>query len=163
MTEAPNPSSKGAEDLRKFLKPVSTKTAMVLVASTFPTQGTTFIFIGYGAASLLITGDNTIAKTTGITTFFSTSLKMFWKRSKNGRRGRLHGLGTGLGFLSRLLNNVCKRFQNSLPHRLQDYSVCSTKKSFFTPCKIWSTNFESSWLKTFVLHKVEVFGIMLGN
>jgi hypothetical protein len=60
---------------------------MVPVASTFPTQATTVIFIGYGAASLLITGDNTIAKTTGITTLFSTSLKTFWERSKNGRCG----------------------------------------------------------------------------
>jgi hypothetical protein len=30
-------------------------------------------------------------------------------------------------------------------------------------CKIGSTNFESSWLKTFVLCKVEAFDIVLGN
>jgi hypothetical protein len=37
------------------------------------------------------------------------------------------------------------------------------KRAFFSPCKIGSTNFESSWLKTFVLHKVEAFDIALGN
>jgi hypothetical protein len=35
--------------------------------------------------------------------------------------------------------------------------------NFFAPCKTRSAPFESSWLRTFVLHKVEVFDIMLGN
>jgi hypothetical protein len=37
------------------------------------------------------------------------------------------------------------------------------KKSFFTPCKIGLANFESSWLTTLVLSKVEAFDIMLGD
>jgi hypothetical protein len=35
------------------------------------------------------------------------------------------------------------------------------KKIFFTLCKTRSTNFESSWLKNFALHKVEDFDIAL--
>jgi hypothetical protein len=35
--------------------------------------------------------------------------------------------------------------------------------AFFMPYKIDLANFESSWLKTFVLHKVEAFDIALGN
>jgi hypothetical protein len=46
---------------------------------------------------------------------------------------------------------------------LQDYSVWSEEKSFFSPCKTGSTNFESSWLKTFALHKLEAFDIVLRN
>jgi hypothetical protein len=37
------------------------------------------------------------------------------------------------------------------------------KRAFFTHCKTWSTNFESSCLKTFALHKIEAFDIVLGN
>jgi hypothetical protein len=37
------------------------------------------------------------------------------------------------------------------------------KRAFLTPCKTSLANFESSWLKTFVLHKLEAFDIMLGN
>jgi hypothetical protein len=37
------------------------------------------------------------------------------------------------------------------------------RRVFFTPCKIGSTNFESSWLKTFALHNLEAFDIVLGN
>jgi hypothetical protein len=37
------------------------------------------------------------------------------------------------------------------------------KRVFFAPYKRGSINFESSWLSTFVLHKVEVFDVMLGN
>jgi hypothetical protein len=37
------------------------------------------------------------------------------------------------------------------------------KRAYFTPCKTWLANFEPPWLKTFALHKVEVFDIMLGN
>jgi hypothetical protein len=44
------------------------------MASTFPTQVTTFMFIGYGIANLLSTGNMTIAKTPGMTTFFFTFL-----------------------------------------------------------------------------------------
>jgi hypothetical protein len=48
------------------------------------------------------------------------------------------------------------------PHRLQNYSISSEMNNFFEPCKTRSTNFESSWLKTFVLHKVTL-DIMLRN
>jgi hypothetical protein len=34
------------------------------------------------------------------------------------------------------------------------------KRAFFTP---WSTSFESSWFKAFVLHKLEAFDIVLRN
>jgi pectin methylesterase-like acyl-CoA thioesterase len=92
---------------------------------TVPTQTTNFIFIGYDALSLLIIGDMSIAETPDMTTFFSASLskkpqttwgpfKTFWKRSKYGRRGCLYGLGTGLGFLSHLLNNVQSLFLNPI-------------------------------------------------
>jgi hypothetical protein len=37
------------------------------------------------------------------------------------------------------------------------------KRVFFTPCKTWLANFESSWLKSFALHKLEAFDIVLGN
>jgi hypothetical protein len=37
------------------------------------------------------------------------------------------------------------------------------KRDFFTPCKTRSANFESSWLKTFALHKLEAFDIVLEN
>jgi hypothetical protein len=37
------------------------------------------------------------------------------------------------------------------------------KRVFFTTCKTSSTNFESSWLNTFVLHKVEAFNIELNK
>jgi hypothetical protein len=37
------------------------------------------------------------------------------------------------------------------------------KRAFFTPCKIGSANIESSWLKTFALHKLEAFNLVLGN
>jgi hypothetical protein len=37
------------------------------------------------------------------------------------------------------------------------------KRAFFTPYKIGPTNFESSWLKTFALHKLEAFGNVFGN
>jgi hypothetical protein len=37
------------------------------------------------------------------------------------------------------------------------------RRASFIPRKIELANFESSWLKTFALHKVEAFGIMLGN
>jgi hypothetical protein len=34
------------------------------------------------------------------------------------------------------------------------------KRAFFTPYKTRSANFESSWLKTFLLHTVEAFDIV---
>jgi hypothetical protein len=37
------------------------------------------------------------------------------------------------------------------------------KRVFFALNNIGSTNFESSWLKTFALQKVEVFDNMFGN
>jgi hypothetical protein len=37
------------------------------------------------------------------------------------------------------------------------------KRAFFTPCKTGPTNFESSLLKNFALHKLEDFDIVLGN
>jgi hypothetical protein len=37
------------------------------------------------------------------------------------------------------------------------------KRAFFTPHKTGSANFESSWLKTFALYKLEAFDIVLGN
>jgi hypothetical protein len=37
------------------------------------------------------------------------------------------------------------------------------KRVFLTPSKTESTNFGSSWLKTFTLHKVEAFDIVLGD
>jgi hypothetical protein len=37
------------------------------------------------------------------------------------------------------------------------------KRVSLTTWKIGSTNFESSWLKTFALRKVEAFDIVLGN
>jgi hypothetical protein len=37
------------------------------------------------------------------------------------------------------------------------------KKAFFTPHKTRSTNLECSWLKTFALHKLEAFDIVLEN
>jgi hypothetical protein len=37
------------------------------------------------------------------------------------------------------------------------------KKAFFIPCKTGSSSFECSWLKKFVLHKVDAFDTMLGN
>jgi hypothetical protein len=37
------------------------------------------------------------------------------------------------------------------------------KRVFFTPFKIRSANFESSWLKTIAQHKLEAFDIVLGN
>jgi hypothetical protein len=33
-------------------------------------------------------------------------------------------------------------------------------KTFFAPCKLGSRDFEPSWLKTFVLQKVDVFYTM---
>jgi hypothetical protein len=36
-------------------------------------------------------------------------------------------------------------------------------RAFFTPCKTGSTNFKSSWLKTFALHKTEAFHIVFRN
>ena len=46
---------------------------------------------------------------------------------------------------------------------MQDYSIWSEEETFFTPCKTRSANFESSWLKTFALHKLEAFDILLRN
>ena len=37
------------------------------------------------------------------------------------------------------------------------------ERVFFAPCKTGSTNFESSWFKTFALHKVGAFDIILEN
>jgi hypothetical protein len=37
------------------------------------------------------------------------------------------------------------------------------KRTFFTPYKIGSTNFEFSWLKLFALYKLGAFNIVLGN
>jgi hypothetical protein len=37
------------------------------------------------------------------------------------------------------------------------------KRAFFTTYKIGSTNFESSWLKTFALRKVEALDIVIGK
>jgi hypothetical protein len=37
------------------------------------------------------------------------------------------------------------------------------KRPFFTPYKTRSTNFESSWLKTISLYKVEAFDFVLRN
>jgi hypothetical protein len=50
-----------------------------------------------------------------------------------------------------------------------DHIVCKIitfevkKGAFFTPCKIGSTNFESSWPNTLALHKLEAFDIVLEN
>jgi hypothetical protein len=33
----------------------------------------------------------------------------------------------------------------------------------FAPCRTRLTDFESSWLETFALYKVQIFDIMLGN
>jgi hypothetical protein len=50
-----------------------------------------------------------------------------------------------------------------------DYIDCSIigieveKKISYTPCKTWSTIFQSSWLKTFALQKLEASDIVLGN
>jgi hypothetical protein len=41
--------------------------------------------------------------------------------------------------------------------------VFEVKKDFFTLCKIRLANFESSWLETFALQKVENFNTMLRN
>jgi hypothetical protein len=38
-----------------------------------------------------------------------------------------------------------------------------TKRAFFAPYKIGSANFESSWLKIFVLYKLKTFDIVLRN
>jgi hypothetical protein len=37
------------------------------------------------------------------------------------------------------------------------------KRTSFIRCKPSSAHFESSWLKTFALHKLEAFDIVLGN
>jgi hypothetical protein len=37
------------------------------------------------------------------------------------------------------------------------------KNAFSSPCKTGSTNFKSSWLKIFALHKVEALYIVLEN
>jgi hypothetical protein len=37
------------------------------------------------------------------------------------------------------------------------------KRVFFTPCKAWLANIESSSIKTFVQHKLKAFDIVLGN
>jgi hypothetical protein len=37
------------------------------------------------------------------------------------------------------------------------------KRTFLTPCKAESTNFESSWLTNLALHKVEAFDNILGD
>jgi hypothetical protein len=37
------------------------------------------------------------------------------------------------------------------------------KRAFLTPHKAGSINFESSWLKTSTLYKIEAFDIILGN
>jgi hypothetical protein len=37
------------------------------------------------------------------------------------------------------------------------------KRALFILCKIGSANFKSSWLKTFALHKLEAFDVVLEN
>jgi hypothetical protein len=50
-----------------------------------------------------------------------------------------------------------------------DYMDCKIiafnvkKRVLFILYKTWSSNFASSWLKTFVLHKVEASDVVLGN
>jgi hypothetical protein len=61
--------------------------------------------------------------------------------------------------------NMWKKFRKHWPHKLQNCSIWSEEKRFFyfTPCKRESGNFDSSWPKTFALHKLEAFDIVLGN
>jgi hypothetical protein len=69
-----------------------------------------------------------------------------------------------LRFLPQIAKITCGIFFKTV-----DNIGCKTKafevkkKVIFTPSKTRSTNFESSWLETFVLYKVEAFSIMLGN
>jgi hypothetical protein len=59
---------------------------------------------------------------------------------------------------------VCEKSFKKVDHIDCKIIVFKMKKwDFFTPCKIWLANFESSWLKIFTLHKVEPFDIVLGN
>jgi hypothetical protein len=44
-----------------------------------------------------------------------------------------------------------------LAYKFVPFCSFSYKSVFFAPCKKKPTNFESSWLKNFALHKVEVF------
>jgi hypothetical protein len=37
------------------------------------------------------------------------------------------------------------------------------KRAYIALYKTWLTKFEFSWFKTFALHKVEVFDVVLGN
>jgi hypothetical protein len=54
-----------------------------------------------------------------------------------------------------------EKFQKSLPHRLQDYNIWSEENNFFYTLQKGLANFESYWLKTFALYKVEAFDIVL--
>jgi hypothetical protein len=59
---------------------------------------------------------------------------------------------------------MCEKSFKKVEHI--DYKIIAfevKKKVFFTTCKIRSTNFESSWLKTFALRTVEAFDIVSGN
>jgi hypothetical protein len=58
----------------------------------------------------------------------------------------------------------CGNFSKKVDHIDYKNIVFEVKKrAFFTPCKTGLANFESSWPKTFVLHKLEAFDIVLGN
>jgi hypothetical protein len=52
----------------------------------------------------------------------------------------------------KLITQICK---------IRTFKV--KKTSFFTPYKTRLANFESSWLKTFLLHKPEAFDVVLRN
>ena len=58
---------------------------------------------------------------------------------------------------------MCRKILKEVDHiGCKIIAVEVKKRDFFTTNKIGSTNFESSWLKTFVLCKVEAFDIVLG-
>jgi hypothetical protein len=59
---------------------------------------------------------------------------------------------------------MCRKSFKKVDHR--DCKIIAfemKKRAFFTPCKTWSINFESTWLKTFALHKLEALDVVLGN
>jgi hypothetical protein len=59
---------------------------------------------------------------------------------------------------------MCRFFFKKVNHTDCKIIAFEVKKiALFSPYKTRSANFESSWFKTFALHKVEDFNIALGN
>jgi hypothetical protein len=64
-------------------------------------------------------------------------------------------------FIIKIICRKCFKKADHIDCKVIAFEV--KKRAFFTPCKIGSTNFEFSWLKTFALNKLKAFDIVLGN